>query len=151
MLKSSLCDYSDAYILVSGSATIIGAEADDNAKRLDKRNNGVIFKNCEQFSDCISEINSTQIDNAKELDAVMPMYNFIEYSNNYSKTSGRLWQYYRDNQNDKIVNFESLKFKINVAGRTPVDGNTKDVKIAVSLKYLSNFWGTLEMLLNVLT
>ena len=73
MLRSSLCDYSDAYILVSGTITITGAGADDAAKRLDERNKGVIFKNCAPFTDCISEINNTQIDNAKYIDVEMPM------------------------------------------------------------------------------
>ena len=73
MLRSSLCDYSDTYILVSGTITITGAGADDAAKRLDERNKGVIFKNCAPFTDCISEINNTQIDNAKYIDVVMPM------------------------------------------------------------------------------
>ena len=87
MLKLSLCDYSDSYILVSGTIAIDGAGADDAAKRLDKRNKRVIFKKCTPFTDCISEINNNQIDNAKDLDVVMSMYNLIEYSDNYSKTS----------------------------------------------------------------
>ena len=91
-LQSSLYDYSDAFILVSGTITIDGAGADDAAKQLDEINEGVIFKNFASFTDCISEINNTEIDNAKELDAGMPIYNLIEYSNNYSKTSGGLWQ-----------------------------------------------------------
>ena len=70
MFRSSLCDYSDAYILVSGTITITGAGADDAAKRLDERNKGVIFKNCAPFTDCISEINNTQIDNEKYIDVV---------------------------------------------------------------------------------
>ena len=65
----------------------------------------------------------------------MPKYNLIECSDNYLKTSGSLWQYYRDDPNDNIVNSESFKFKINITGKTPADGNTKDVKIAVALKY----------------
>ena len=73
MLRSSLCDYSDAYILVSGTIIITGAGADDSAKRLEEKNKGVIFKNCAPFTDCISEINNTQIDNAKYIDVVMPM------------------------------------------------------------------------------
>ena len=73
------------------------------------------------------------------------MYNLIEYSDNYSKTSGNLWQYYRDDPSDNITQSESLKFKIKITGKTPVTGNTKHVEIAVPLKYLSNFWGTLEM------
>ena len=79
MLRSSLYNHNDAYILVSGTITITGAEADNEAKRLDERNKGVIFKNCAPFTDCISEINNTQIDNVKYIDVVMPMYNLIEY------------------------------------------------------------------------
>ena len=74
MLKSSLCDYSDAYILVSGTVTIDGAGDDDNAKWLDERNKRLIFKNCAPLTDYITEINNTQIDNAKYLDVVMLMY-----------------------------------------------------------------------------
>ena len=76
----------------------------------------------------------------------MPMYNLIEYSNNYSKTSGSLWQYYRDEPNDNSkANSESFKFKVKITGKTPNDDNEKDVEIMVPLKYLSNFWRTLEM------
>ena len=85
MLRTSLCDYSDGYILVSGTIIITGEGNDDAARRLDERNKGVIFKNCAPFTDCISEINNTQIDNAKDIDVVMPMYHLIEYSDNYSK------------------------------------------------------------------
>ena len=91
ILRSSLCDYSDAYILLSGNITITGAGNDDIARQLDERNKGVIFKNCAPFTDCISEINNTQIDNAKYIDVAMPMYNLIEYSDNYSKTLESLW------------------------------------------------------------
>ena len=69
----------------------------------------------------------------------------IEYSNHYSKTSGILWQYYKDEPNDNLSNSESFKSKLKIAGNTPADGNTKDVEIIVPLKYLSNFWRTLEM------
>ena len=75
----------------------------------------------------------------------MPMYNLIEYSVNYSKTSGSLWQYYKDYPNDNITQSESFKFKIKITGRTPAAGNTKNVEIIVPSKYLSNFWRTLEM------
>ena len=75
----------------------------------------------------------------------MPMYNLIEYSDNYSKTSGRLWQYYKDDLNDNIS--DSFKPKIKITGKTPDDGNTKDVEIIVPLKYLSNFWRTLKITL----
>ena len=75
----------------------------------------------------------------------MPMYNLIEYSDNYSKTSGSLWQYYKDEPNDNLADSESFKSKVKITGSTPAGGNTKDVKIIVPLKYLSNFWRTLEM------
>ena len=91
MLKSSLCDYSDAYILVKGTITINRRVADDAARQADERDKGVSFKNCAPFINCISEINNTQIGNAKDIDIVMPMYNLIEYSDNYANTSGSLW------------------------------------------------------------
>ena len=90
MLRSSLCDYNDVYVLVSGTITITGAGNDDAARQLDKRNKGLIFKNCSPFTDCISEINNTQTNNAKYIGVVMPMYNLTEYSDYYSKTSGSL-------------------------------------------------------------
>ena len=145
MLRSSLCDYADAYILVKGTITITGAGNDDAAKRLDERNKGVIFKNCAPFTKCISRINNTDIDNAQDIDIVMPMYNLTEYSDNYSKTSGSLWQYYKDDPYDNIANSESFKFKVKITGTTSNNDNTKDVEKIVPLKYLSNFWRTLEM------
>ena len=108
------------------------------SKQLDERNEGVIFKNCAQFTKCISRINGTDIDNSPDIDIVMPMYNLIEYSDNYSKTSGSLWQYYKDDPNN-LVRSESFKSKIKITGKTPAAGNTKDVEIMVPLKYLSNF------------
>ena len=75
----------------------------------------------------------------------MPMYNLIEYSDNYAKTSGSLWQYYRDEPNDNLADSESFKSKIKITEKTPNNGNQKDVEIMVPLKYLSNFWRTLEM------
>ena len=149
MLRSRLCDYSNAYILVGATITITGAGKDDAVRRLDERNNKIfkviIFKDCAPFIDCINEINNTQIDNAKYIDVVMPMYNLIEYSYNYSKTLWSLWQYYRDDPNDYITESKSSKYKIKITGKTPAPGNTKNVKIAVPLKYLSNFWRTLQM------
>ena len=68
----------------------------------------------------------------------MPMYNLIEYSDNYSKTSGSLWQYYKDDPNNNIIHSESFKSKIKITGKTPAYGNTKDVEIIVPLKYLNN-------------
>ena len=145
MLRSSLCDYADAYILVKGIITITGAGDNDTAKWLDERNKGVMFKNCTLFTKCMSRINSKQIDNAIDIDIVMPVYNLIECSDNYSKASGSLWEYYKDDPNDNITQSESFKIKIKITGKTPVAGNTKNVEIAVPLKCLSNFWRTLEM------
>ena len=95
MLRSSLYDYTDAYILASSTITVPQASADGAAvsKAIEKN---IIIKNCALFTNCISEINNTQIDNAKDMDIVMAMYNLIEYSDNYSKTSGSLWYQYRD-------------------------------------------------------
>ena len=75
----------------------------------------------------------------------MPMYNLIEYSDNYSKISGSLWQYYKDHPNYDIADSESFKQKVKITGKTPADGNTKNIEIIVPLKYLSNFLRTLEM------
>ena len=134
MLKSSLCDYRNAYILVKGKITITGAGDDAAARRTDERNKGVAFKNCAPFTNCISEINNTQRDNAKDLDTVMPMYNLIEYSDNYGKKSGGLWQCYRDEPNYHLVDSESFKSKIKITGKTPAAGNKKDVEIMALLK-----------------
>ena len=91
MLKSSLCDYSDAYILVKGKITITGEGDDAAARQVDERDKGVVFKNCASFTACISNINNIEIDNCQDIDIIMPMYNLIEYSDNYPKTSGSLW------------------------------------------------------------
>ena len=145
MLKSSLCDYSDAYNLVKGKITITGAGADEVARQADERDKGVAFKNCAPFTNCISEINNTQVGNAKDIDIVMPMYNLIEYNDNYAKTTGSLWQYFRDEPDDNLEDSESFKSKIKITGKTPDDDNEKNVEIMVPLKYLSTFWRTLEM------
>ena len=130
MLKSSLYDYSDAYILVKGTISINNTAAAGAAAN--NTNKKVIFKNCAPFNNCISKINNTQIDNAKDIDIVMPMYNLIEYSDNYAKTTGSLWQYCKDilarNANDDIVIFaennttHSFKFKAKITGQTEDDG-----------------------------
>ena len=105
MLKLSLCNYSDVYILVKGRITITGAGADAAGRQGDERNKGVIFKNSAPFIKRKSEINNTEINNAKDIDIVMPMYNLIQYSDNYSKTSGNLWKYYKDEPNDNLISF----------------------------------------------
>ena len=152
MLKSSLCDYSDAYILAKGTISVNNTAAQGAAAN--NTNKKVIFKNCAPFTNCISEINNTQIDNAKDIDIVMPMYSVIESSDNYAKTTGSLWQYCKDiparDANNIIEEFtagnptDSFNFKVKITGRTGNDG-TKNVEIMVPLKYLSNFWRTLEM------
>ena len=133
MLRSRLCDYSNAYTLVSGPIALTGAGDNDVARQLDERNKGGISKNCAPFTDYISEINNRQTDNAK-YDVVIKMYNLIEYSNNYLITSGSLWQYYRDDPDNNITESGSFKYKIKITGKTPADGNTKDVKIVVPLR-----------------
>ena len=145
MLRSNLCDYADACILVNGRITITGAWNNDAARQADGRDKGVTFKNFAQFVKCINRINNTEIDNTKDIGIVMPMYNLIEYSENYSKTSASLWQYYKDDPNDNLTDSESFKYKVKITGKTPDDGNTKDAIIIVPLKYLGNFWRTLEM------
>ena len=122
MIRSKLCDYSDAYILVSGTITITGAGDDANAKRADERNKGLVFKNCAPFTSCISSVNNTQTYNSENIDVLLPMYILvpmyilIEYSDNYSKTSGSLWQFYRDDPNDNITESESFKSKTKITG-----------------------------------
>ena len=150
MLRSSVCEYSDKYILVKGSISVNNTAAVD--ADANNTNQKVIFKNCAPFTDCISKINNTQVDNAKDIDIVMPMYNLIEYSDNYSKTSGSLWQYCKDipavNNNGDIVDFngtnatDSFNFR---TGQTNNNGRIDNVEIMVPLKSLSNFWRALEM------
>ena len=126
MLRSSLCDYSDAYILVKGNITVNNtAAADADGNNTCKK---VIFKNCAPFTDCISKINNIKENNGKDIDIVMAMYNLIEYSNNYSKASGSLWQYCKDipavNNDGNIVDInganatDSFSFKTNITGQT---------------------------------
>ena len=154
MLRSSLCDYSDAYILVKGNITVNNTAADGADANNDSKK--AIFKNCAPFTDCISKINNTDIDNAKCIDIVMAVYNLIEYSDNYSKTSESLWQYYKDislvNNVGDIVNFnggdntsDSFKFKEKITGQTNDNREINGAEIMVPLKYLSNFWITLKM------
>ena len=146
MLRSHFCDYADSYILVKGTITITRAgDAAAAVRKADERNKGVTFKNCAPFTKCITRINNADIHNAHDIDIVMPMYNLIEYSDNYSKTSGSLWQYYKDDPNDNLADSEPFKSKAKITGNTPAAGNTKNVEIIVPLKYLSNFWRTLEM------
>ena len=120
MIRSNLCDYSDAYILIKGTITLPSKAVADAV--VNYANIKVIFKNCATFTDCIIEINNAQVYEAQKIDLIMPMYNLIEYSDAYLKTSGSLWQYYRDepaiNNNGDVIDFpennnnsNSFKFK----------------------------------------
>ena len=151
-IRSSLCNYSDLYILVKETITVPNTAAVGTA--VNNTNKKVIFKNCVPFTDCITEINNTEIDDAQKIDVLMSMYILTEYSKTYLKTSGNLWQYYRDepalNNNVNIIGFPtdnnsaSFKFKQKITVQTG-NGGTKDVEIMVPLKYLSSFWRTMEM------
>ena len=96
MLKSSLCDYSNACIIVKETITVVGAGANEATRDQDKNDKLVVFKICAPFNNCISEMNSTQVHNAKDPDIVMHMYNLVEYSNNFSKTFRSLYQFRRN-------------------------------------------------------
>ena len=97
MLRSDLCDYADAYILVNGTITVTANGDNNNANSIrDKRNRSLILKNNAPFVSCITKINGELIEDAEDLDIVMPMYNLLEYSKNYRKTIGSLYNYYRD-------------------------------------------------------
>ena len=115
------------------------------------------FKNNEPFTSCISKINGVQTDNAEDLDVVMPMYNLLEYSKNYRKTTGSLWNYYRDEPSDPLSSdSESFKNKTSIQGNTYNigDGETgydankvgkNETEVVIPLKHLSNFWRTLNI------
>ena len=123
MLGSDLNDFSDAYIVVKGIVTVSADERDR-----DEMNRQVILKNNTPFISCISKINGVLVENAEDLDIVMPMYNFLEYSKNYSKTSAILLNYYRDELTDEandnnganknVINSKSFKYKTSITGST---------------------------------
>ena len=166
MLRSNLCDYSDAYILVKDTimVTALGVNNDANNIR-DKRNRPLILKNNAPFVSCITRINGELIEDADDLDIVMPMYNLLEYSKNYKKTIGSLYNYYRDeltnDNNDNFdniseVNSEAFKYKNKKTGNTyNVDvgaqgynvnkNGTQGIELAIPLKYLGNFWRALNI------
>ena len=151
MLRSDLCDFSDVYIVVKGDITI---EGDNDAN---KRNKNLAFKNNAPFINCISKINSVKIDNAEDLDVVLPMYNLLECSKNYRKTTGSLWNYYRDEPSNPLSsNSESFKYKTSITGNTYNIGDGEEgydankvgkneTEVVIPLKYLSNFWKSLNI------
>ena len=133
-LESSLCDYSDAYILVTG---YIVATPNNEAMQ-------VARKNCTPFKDCRTEVNDTFVDYADFINITIPMYNLIEYSDYYSDASGSLWGFKRDEivNNADVTNDDnapSFKYKASIIGNTGDNGRKNGVKIALPLKYLSNF------------
>ena len=146
IIRSNLCDYSDAYIFVKGTITVPNTE--DAGAAANNYNKILIFKKCAPFTDCITKINNTQVDDAQKIDIVMPMYNLKECSDAYLKTSGGLWQCYRDdepalNTNGEIIDFPannnnsaSFKFKQLITGQAG-NNDTKDVE-KISKKFLEN-------------
>ena len=161
MLSSDLCDFSDAYIVVKGDITITNS---NNAKI----NKAVAFKNNAPFINCISKISGIKIDNAEDLDVVMPMYNLLEYS---KRTTGSLWNYYRDEPGNSLsTNSESFNYKTSITRNiynvderiTDDDGNKVDnpnydaikvgknkTEIIIPLKHLTNFWRSLDISLDI--
>ena len=135
MLRSDLCDYADAYILINGTITVTAAAGANNIR--EKRNKPLILKNNVPFVSCITKINNELIEDAEDLDIAMPMYNLLEYSKNYRKTIGSLYNYYRDELSDdaddnnfnniKVVNSNAFKYKNKITGNTYNVNATADV------------------------
>ena len=167
MLRSNLCDYSHAYILVKGTVTVTAPGANNGANNIrDKRNRPLILKNNAPFVSCITRINGELIEDADDLDISMSMYNLLDYSKNYRKTIGSLYNYYRDElsndaddnnfDNIKVVNSNTFKYKKIIIGNTynvnagaqgcDVNKNgTQDVELTIPLKNLGNFWRALNI------
>ena len=167
MLRSSLSDYSDAYILVKGTITVTAPGANNGANNIrDKENRPLILKNNASFVSCITRINGELIEDANNLDIVIPMYNLLEYSKNCGKTTGSLYNYYRDElsydaddnnfDNIKVVNSNTFKYKNKMTGNIynvdagvqgyDVNKNGKqEIELAIPLKYLGNFWRALNI------
>ena len=163
MLRSDLCDYADVYILVNGTITVNGI-VNGAENEINRRNRPLILKNNAPFVSCIIKINNELIEDAEDLDVVMPMYNLLEYSQNYRKTIGSLYNYYRDELrddnnnnnnflNNNVVNSNTFKYKNKITGNTynvaagaaGHDANkvgTQEIELAIPLKYLGNFWRT---------
>ena len=148
VIKPNLCDYSDACIIVRGDIKVAAAAADTI----------VAFKNCVPFTRCATHINDEHVETAENLDTIMPMYNLIEYSDNYADSSGSLYQFKRDESpmnnagnpnNVALDNSTSFKYKASLLGKaTDTDGDDrslKNTKMVVPLKYLSNFFRSLEI------
>ena len=146
MLWSELCDNSDTYIVVEGTINVTDPNNNAYDKKLAVKNNAPVFS-------CITKINKTLVDNAKDLDIAIPMYNLMEYSKNYSKTTGSLCNYYRDEPNSGVVgnmNYsikdpKCFDYKTSITGVLECKNTEKKVQVAVPLKYLSKFWRTIDI------
>ena len=153
MLRSDLCNYSDAYIVVKGTIIVIRPNGT-------KRNKSVAFKNNAPFNNCISKINGVKIDNAEDLDVVMPMYDLLEYSKNQRKTTESLWNYYRDEATNSLSsNSESFEYKTSITGNSYNVGDDEEgydankvgkneAEVVITLKHLSHLWRSLNIPLN---
>ena len=152
MLRSDLCSYSDAYVWVKGKITV--TNPNDNANF----NKELTLKNNAPFISCISKINGELVENAEDLDMLMLLYNLLEYSKNYEKTSGSLFNYYRDEPSEitvgagnntiniSIRNSKSFDYKTEIIGSLDAGEDEKeDVTIAIPLKYFGNFWRSLDI------
>ena len=160
ILRSNLCDYSDVYILLKGTITVNGV-VNGAENDISRRNRPLILKNNASFVSGITRINGELIEDADDLDIVMPMYNLLEYSKIYRKTIGSLYNYYRDELSDdnspnnfpntNVVNSETFKYKNKIIGNTynVTAGKdrlgTKKIELAIPLKYLGNFWRALNI------
>ena len=165
MSRSDLCDYSDAYILVKGTITVNGV-VNEVESEIFRRNRPLILKSNAPFVSCMTKINNEFIENADDLDIVMPMYNLLEYSKNYSKTIGSLYNYYRDELSDdnnlnnfpntNVVNSNAFEYKNKIivntydvaagaAGHYVNRVDKKEIELAIPLKYLGNFWRALNI------
>ena len=131
-------------IRVKGTITLVGQRGDAAAIKTDRNNKQVTIKNCEPFTDCETETNNTQVDNAKKIVAVMLMYHLIEQSGNYSGTTGSFSKYHKDEQKNPIADSNSFKFKSRFLANTNERGII-NAEIAVSLKYLNNFFRTFKI------
>ena len=166
MLRSNLCDYSDAYILVKVKITVTAPGPNNGVSNItDKRNGPVILKNNAPFVSCMTRINGELTKDADDLDTVMLMYNLLEYSKNYRKTIGSLCNYYRDELtndindnfvNRNVVNSETFKYKNKITGNiNNVDAGAQGydvnkngpqkIELAIPIKYLGNFWRALNI------
>ena len=158
MLRSDLCDYADAYILITGTITVNGI-VNGAENEIVRRNRKLLLKNNAPFVSCITRINNELIEDADDLDIGMPMYNLLEYRKIYRKTIGSLYNYYRDELSDdnnpnnfpntNVVNSSAFKYRNKITGNTYSveagavvhDANKigkQDVELAIPLKYLGN-------------